>query len=182
LTKENAMQMEIITRHFTLSDEQRELIEAAVEKLERFSPRPVQGLKLTIAFEAGRFFADSVLHLKAQDFRAKGEAMEPEFAVNEMVENLRPQLIKFKGKISGRQKGEEGGLGRAMVGGEGIAPPLDVPAEGFVLRDMDLAAAKAAFRPGEMPFLIFRNVDTSRIGVVYQRDNGEVGHMESQND
>ncbi len=47
---------------------------------------------------------------------------------------------------------------------------------------MDLAAAKEAFRPGEMPFLIFRNTETDRIGVVYQRENGDVGHMESQND
>ena len=32
------MQMEINSRHFTLGDEQRETIEAALEKLERFSP------------------------------------------------------------------------------------------------------------------------------------------------
>jgi ribosomal subunit interface protein len=176
------MQMEIITRHFTLSEEQRELIEAAVEKLERFSPRPVREFKMTITHEAGRFFSDSVLHLKSHDFRAKGEAMEPEFAVNEMVENLRAQLTKFKGKISGKQRGEQGGLGRAMVGGEILDAAPEAAPEGFVLRDMDLAAAKEAFRPGEMPFLIFRNTETDRIGVVYQRENGDVGHMESQND
>jgi len=176
------MQMEIITRHFTLGDDQKETIEAAVEKLERFSPRPVQGMKMTIAHEAGRFFADSVLHLKAHDFRAKGEGAEPEIAVNEMLENLRPQLTKFKGKISGKQKGEQGGLGKAMIGDEGGLLPPEIPAEGFVLRDMDVAAAKEAFNADEMPFLIFRNVDNERIGVVYMRDNGDVAHMESNND
>ena len=52
------MQLEINARHFTMGDDQKELIEAAVEKLIKFSPRPVQALKMTINHEAGRFFAD----------------------------------------------------------------------------------------------------------------------------
>ena len=52
------MQLEIKARHFTMGDEQRELIEAAVEKLVKFCPRPVQSMKMTITHEAGRFQAD----------------------------------------------------------------------------------------------------------------------------
>ena len=64
------MQLEINARHFTMGDEQREVIEAAVEKLVKFAPRPVESMKMTITHEAGRFFADSVLHIwkcKAND-------------------------------------------------------------------------------------------------------------------
>ncbi len=176
------MQLEINARHWTMGDDQRELFEAAAEKLIRFSPRPVNSLKMTINHEAGRFFADSVLHLKSTDFRAKAEEREPEVAVAEMVENLRKQLAKFKGKTSGKQKGEEGGLGRALpvgfAGGDGGG---DDP-QGFVLKDMDVSTAKESFQGSDGPFLVFRNVANSRVAVIYRRDDGGLGHMESQGD
>jgi ribosomal subunit interface protein len=176
------MQLEINARHFTMGDDQRELIEAAVEKLVRFSPRPVQSLKMTITHEAGRFSADSVLHLNSNEFRAKAEGMEPEFAVNEMAENLRTQLVKFKGKISGKQKGADGGLGKAMLGG-GELPEIDEDQpEGFVLTAMDVDGAKDKFLGGDLPFLVFRNVANDCVGVIYRRSNGDLGHMESAGD
>ena len=176
------MQLEINARHFTIGDDQKEMIEAAVEKLVKFSPRPVQSIKMTITHEAGRFSADSVLHLKSTEFRAKGDGMEPEYAVNEMMENLRKQLAKFKGKISGKQKGEEGGLGRAMFAGEALPESEDGAPEGFVLMNIDLASAREKFEAGDLPFLVFRNVGNERLGVIYRRANGELGHMESEND
>ena len=175
------MQTEINTRHFTLGEDQIEAIEADLAKLEKFSPRPVQSLKLTITHESGRFSADSVLHLKTQEFRAKGEGMEPEYAITEMVESLRKQLVKWKGKISGKQKGEEGGLGKAMLDDIGILEEDLGQPEGFVLRDLDVDDAKAALQITDAPFLVFRNVDNSRVGVIYKRANGELVHMEATN-
>ena len=175
------MQLEINARHFTMGDDQREMIEAAVEKLVRFSPRPVQSVKMTITHEAGRFFADSVLHLKSTDFRAKAEGMEPEYAVNELAENLRAQLAKHKGKISGKKKGEGGGLGQAMMDDMPLPDLSEGVPEGFVLVDLDVEGARERFEQGDLPFLIFRNIDNDRLGVIYRRSNGELGHMESAN-
>jgi len=175
------MQIETTTRHFTLGDDQVEAIEADLAKLEKFSPRPVQSLKLIITHEAGRFSADSVLHLKTQEFRAKGEGMEPEYAVTEMVESLRKQLAKFKGKISGKQKGEEGGLGRALMGEMEYLEDEPGQPEGFLLRDFEVEDAKSIFKTSGVPFLVFRNVANSKVGVIYRRADGELGHMESTN-
>ena len=174
------MQLEIIARHFNLGDEHKEFIEAAVEKLERFSPRPVQSFKLTMNHEAGRFHADGVLYLKNHEFRAGAEGSEPEYAMTELAENLKRQLSKFKGKISGKQKGGEGGLGKAL--GEVAFPPGEAgeSPENFVLRDMDVQSARDAFDAGDQPFLVFRDVATSRVGIIYRRDDGELGHMQSQ--
>ncbi len=175
------MQIEITTRHFTLGDDQNETINEDLGKLEKFSPRPVESLKVTITHEAGRFSADSVMRLKHQEFRAKGEGFEPELAINELTESLRKQLSKWKGKISGKQKGEEGGLGKAMLDGPAFLPDEDAGPEGFVLRDLDLDSAKAAFAESDAPFLVFRNSDNSKVGVIYRRENGELAHMESTN-
>ncbi len=172
------MQMEIKARHFTLGDEQRETLTAALDKLEKFSPRPVQSLQLTIDHDAGRFTADTVLHLKAHEFRAKGEGMEPEIAVNEVIENLRKQLAKYKGKTSGKQKGEQGGLGRALEGATLSDSATDSPLV-LVLKDMDIGTAQESFQATEQPFLVFRNVANSQVGVIYRRPDGGLGHLES---
>ena len=176
------MQKEIITRHFNLGEEQQTMVEEAIDKLERFSPRPVQSMKLTIVHEAGIFTADGVLYLKNNEFRAKGEGREPEISVVEFAESLRKQLSKFKGKISGKQMGDGVGLGKAMIDGEAFLADTEKTPEGFVLRDMDVAGAKDAFAGASQPFLVFRNIDTSRVGVIYRREDGGLGHMESNND
>ena len=139
-------------------------------------------MKITIDHEAARFQADAVLYLKNHEFRAKEEGMEPEYAVNELVESLRKQLVKFKGKTSGRQKGEEGGLGRALVEGEVLPGGRDLPPEGFVLKDMEVDLAKEAFARSSRPFLVFRNLANAKLGVIYKLENGELAHMEATKD
>ena len=179
------MQTEINVRHFTLDDDQRETMEAALAKLERFSPRPVHACRVTVSHEAGRFAADAVLQLKNNDFRAEAEGVEPEYAVDAIVESLRKQLTKFKGKLSGKQKGEGGGLGKVMVDAGGVFGDEEEAVggpEGFVLRDMDVAGAREAFETADLPFLIFRNVQTARLGVIYRRGDGAVSHMEAEED
>jgi ribosomal subunit interface protein len=176
------MQVEIKARHFNLGDEQREFIEAAAEKLVRFCPRPVQSFQLMIDHDAGRFSAAGVMHLKATEFRAHAEALEPEIAITELAENLRKQLEKFKGKISGRQKGEAGGLGKAMLADISLDAADENSPLAFVLKDMDVGTAKANFLDSGQPFLVFRNVDTSRVGVIYRREDGQLGHMEARED
>ena len=176
------MEKEIIIRHFSLGEEQTVVVEEAIDKLEKFSPRPVQSLKMTINHEAGKFYSDGVLHLKNNEFRAKGEGREPEISVVEFTENLRKQLAKFKGKISGKQKGDDGGLGKALLSGDVYPAGDEGAAEGFVLQAMDVAGAKEAFSGSNQPFLVFRNVENSTVGVVYELENGDLGYMESNND
>lgn len=175
------MQMEIKTRHFTLGDEQRAIIEASLEKLEKFVPRPLQSFKINIDHDAGHFVADAVMHLKNHEFRATGEGREPEYAVDQLGESLRKQLTKFKDRLNDRQKGEEGGLGRVMA--DGVAAPAEGgQVEGLQLPDLDVEAAKARFSGGTLPFFVFRNAENQRLGVIYRRADGALGHMEASGD
>ncbi len=62
---------------------------------------------------------------------------------------------------------------RALCAAGGLAGMKLFPA------DLDVTDAKVAFKTGSSPFLIFRNVENNQVGVIYRRDNGELGHMES---
>ena len=51
-----------------------------------------------------------------------------------------------------------------------------------MLKDLSVDDARAAFGVGDLPFLIFRNTANSRLGVIYRRGDGELGHMEAEGD
>ncbi len=173
------MQMEIIDRHFTLGDEQRELIEGTLAKLERFSPRPVQSIRVVVDHDSGVFDAEGVLLLKNNEFRASGQGREPELSVNEMVDNLKTQLTKFKGKMTAKHKGESGGLGKALGDGGSLDDLAEAESSSaFTLKDMSVDDAKEAFLVGDQPFLVFRNVVSNGVAVIYREADGNLTHME----
>ena len=177
------MNIEIQTRHFNMSDEQRELIDERLARLDRFSPRQPISVRLKVTREGSGFIADLVYALKNSDFRSRHDATEPEFAAEGAVESIIKQLQRHKGKISARQKGESGGLGKAaLMDGSGLLETSGsvLEAEGFRLRDLDVQQAMEAFRTSDHPFFVFRNIETSRVNVVYQRDDGELGMLESE--
>jgi putative sigma-54 modulation protein len=173
------MKIEIKTRHFQLDDEVRRRIEAQCEKLIRFSPRPISEVRLQIVFEKNQFTCDALLLLKSQEFRAENTGAEPDLASQGVVENLQRQLDKFKGKVSGKQRGEAGGLGRAM---SAPAPTVHFATEHFELLEMDPIRARDEFTASDAPFLVFRNSDTGKLGVVYRRQDGDLGLMEATGD
>lgn len=178
------MDLEIKTRHFQLDDEAREKIVAQMDKLERFSPRPVQDAKLALTFANNMFECDAAIFLSHQEFRARHTGAEPELAAIGAAENLQRQLEKFKGKVSARQRAEAGGLGKAMVGdgAPGEAEFLPTPTGGFELRDLDPSTAQDIFAESQAPFLVFRNTETSRITVVYALEDGRTALLEARND
>jgi putative sigma-54 modulation protein len=179
------MQIEINSRQFNLGDEQKEKITNDLEKLARFSPRPPLSARLNLVNEKGRFTADLVFFLKSSDFRSKVEGVEPEIAVDGAIENIRTQLQRFKGKMASRKKGEEGGLGRAMVNeatGSITATGDAVLTEGFQLRDLTVEDALDVYSRSQRPFLVFRNAENFKLSIVYARKDGQFGLMEAQDD
>jgi ribosomal subunit interface protein len=175
------MQIEIVARHFSIGEDQREKIEGRLEKMARFSPRPPVSTRLKLTREGQEFAADLTFYLKSQEFRARAEGDEPELATEGACENLEKQLRRFKGRISGRQQGEEGGLGRALQDAGELAGAILEP-EGFRLQDLSVSDAIEAFQGTDHPFLVFRNAETSRLNVIYHRTDGEVGLLESRDD
>ncbi|MEZ4387698.1 MAG: HPF/RaiA family ribosome-associated protein [Candidatus Krumholzibacteriia bacterium] len=172
------MNLELKTRHFQLDDEMEEKIAATFEKLERFSPRPISEVRLLINHENNLFHCDGVLFLKGQEFRAENTGAEPDLAAAGVAEVLQRQLEKYKGKISGKHRGEAGGLGAAQ---DEVAPTVHFATEHFEMLNLNAARARDAFTDSDAPFLVYRDTDTGRVSVVYRRKDGDLGIMEARN-
>ena len=61
-------------------------------------------------------------------------------------------------------------------------PSVHFATESFALHNLNAARARTAFTDSGAPFLVYRDVDTGRISVVYRRKDGEIGIMEAAND
>jgi ribosome-associated translation inhibitor RaiA len=155
---------------------------AQIEKLDRFSPRPLQDCKLTLTFEKELFECDAVVFVSHHEFRAKHVGAEPELAAIGAAESLQKQLEKFKGKLTARQRAEPGGLGRALseTGAAGLTG--EGGAAGFDLHNLTPVAAQDLLTGSDEPFLVFRNTETSRIAVVYRHEDGRLRLMEARNE
>jgi ribosome-associated translation inhibitor RaiA len=176
------MNLDLKTRHFQLDDEARDKIVAQIEKLDRFSPRPLQDCKLTLTFEKELFECDAVVFVSHHEFRAKHVGAEPELAAIGAAESLQKQLEKFKGKLTARQRAEPGGLGRALTETGSAGLTGEGGAAGFDLQNLTPVAAQDLLTGTDEPFLVFRNVDTSRIAVVYRHEDGHLRLMEARNE
>ncbi len=172
------MSYEINTRHFTLEDELKEKLSKRLDKLERFSPRSPVSVRLTVTQEGGRFTADLAYLLKNSPLYAKAERTEPDLAAEEAIENLERQLRRLKDRLATRGRDEEGGLGAAMAAPGLLSTEGTVLEEsGFQLRDLSVEAAVEIFQRSPHPFFVFRHRDSSRVAVVYRRDDGGVAVM-----
>jgi ribosome-associated translation inhibitor RaiA len=176
------MNLDIKTRHFQLDDEAREKIVVHFEKLDRFSPRPLQDSKLTLTFEKDIFECDAVVFISHHEFRAKHDGAEPELAAIGAAEILQKQLEKFKGKLSARQRAESGGLGHTLPESGATGLTGEGGAAGFDLHNLTPILAQDMLAGTDEPFLVFRNKETSRIAVVYRHEDGHLGLMEARND
>ncbi len=172
------MQLEINSRRFNLFDETRETIVEKLEKLQRYSTTEPVSVRLTLTFEAERFTADLAFHLKDQDFHAKAEHAKPEGAASLVCENVERQLRRHKDRVKDhRGRADGGGLGRAMPGGAGAEGA--VVQDDFRLLDLSVDEAIDKLRGADLSFYVFRNNESGTVAVVYDKEDGDFGLIQS---
>jgi len=178
------MELEINSRHFTLSDDMRDKFVEKLEGLTRYSPTDPVRARLTLTFAGGRFTGDLTYNIKQHSCHAKVEHIEPDGAAGLAIESVERQLRRHKDKMKDhRGRAPEGGLGEAMTdlsGGLLDNSGSAMTSEGFALKDLTLSQAMDAYAYSESPFFVFRNLDSDEVAVLYRKDDGDVGVMKPE--
>jgi putative sigma-54 modulation protein len=178
------MQLEINSRHFTLSDEMRDKIVEKLENLKRYSPTDPLAAHMTLTFEGGRFLGDLSLNLKQYSAHAKVTHVEPDGAAFLAIESVERQVRRHKDKVKDhRGRAEDGGLGAALGGvGGSLLDNVGSTADeaGFQLRDLSDDQAREAFLDSSGPFFLYRSVEDGLVSVLYRREDGDLGVMKSK--
>ncbi len=173
------MQLEINSRRFSLYDEAREKIVEKLEKLPRYCTTDPVSVRMTLTNEGDRFTADLSFHLKEQDFHATGEHTIPEGAASIACENVERQLRRYKDRVKDhRARAEGGGLGQSLPQDDS-GPGGAVVEDEFRLVDMAVSEAIDKLRDAELSFYVFRNSENGTVSVVYDKEDGDYGLIQS---
>ncbi|MBN1823595.1 MAG: ribosome-associated translation inhibitor RaiA [Endomicrobiales bacterium] len=175
------MQINITARHLELTKPLADYVRKKVERCERYFNHLVWVQVVLSVEKKYRQSAEVVIHAKNNTFRAKEESIDLYAAIDLCVDKMEKQLKKHK-EISKVHRRDKAAIYKSMVDDIASFPANRVSEITEVKRfDVKPTTIKEAINEMQLmgyAFYMFLNADTSRINVVYQRNNGTYGILE----
>jgi putative sigma-54 modulation protein len=186
------MRLELTGRHVDITPALRRLVDAKLARLERLLNDAAVSAQVVLTAEKNRRRADVTLHARGEKFlHGYGTAPAWPAAVSQALDRIVQQAQKVKGKWQGRKrhavKGTTLGEARVAVAVRPIkrAPGQHRPRMPHIIKSarqpiipMTVADAARQASNGE-GIVIFRDVETRTISVLYRRANGELTLVET---
>jgi len=186
------MRLELTGRHVDITPTLRRLVDTKLAKLERALNDSAMSAHAVLTREKHRHRADITLHARGEKFlHGVGDSGSWETSLSVAIDKITQQAHKIKGKWQERKR-RGGGKGIALVGEErepiAVKParrervrmPRILRKSRQSLRPMSLADAARAIDGGDDGIIVFRDLETSAISVLYRRANGELALVETE--
>jgi putative sigma-54 modulation protein len=187
------MRLELTGRHVSITPALRRLVDSKLAKLERLLNDSAVSAQAVLTRERHRHRTDITLHARGEKFlHGVGTTPSWETSVCEAIDKISQQAQKVKGKWQGRKR--RGDAVRVDASGtaeaeEAVATPgsddagrsrrrVRMPAvfraSRCSVRLMSVGDAARQINSGSEELIVFRDLETSAIHVLYRRSNGEL--------
>ena len=172
------MNVEITGRHVLITPAIRSYVLKRLRKFDKFFGHDVS-FHVIIDVEKERHTAEILLKTKLLDLTGKDETGDMYTSIVRAIEKLERQAIKSKGRMieTKRQKAkaqsleEKTGLSRARprmkTSRSSVIQEENVPGSPMAVED-----AVVVLTESKSPFVVFRNVESGSINVLYRRKDG----------
>ena len=176
------MRFEYTGRHVEVSAGIRKHVEDHFKKLEYIFNGTTAWTHVIIDVEKNRHIAELIVHWRDHTLTAKDINPDMYLALTRAIAKTEKQALKVKKKIIDRKQGARRTSAVAPTpDGQVIAsprPPRIINARRYAIKPM--TAEEAALRLTADPdqFVVFRDADTDRVGVLYKRTDGNFGLIE----
>jgi len=185
------MRLELTGRHVEITPTLRRLVDRKLAKLERLLNDSAVSAQAVLTREKYQHRADITLHARGEKFlHGVGSSPTWEASLAQAIDKIAQQAAKVKGKWQERKRRP----GRtAAPAGEAApsAPPASstrmrtrmpriLRASKQAVKAMSLAEAAREMDANGDGVLVFRDVDTAGISVLYRRNNGELTLVETE--
>lgn len=148
--------------------------------------------QVTVQKSSSRYEADCRLHLDSGvTLHAAGEAMDPQLAFDAAQERIEKRLRRYKRRLKDHQSGPNGVSEVAYTVMDGMPGFEDEVPEDFApaivaettkqLKTMSVASAVMALDMTDEPLLMFRTPLKPDVNIVYRRQDGNIGWIDSAN-
>lgn len=176
------MKFEYTGRHVEVSPGIRKHVEDHFKKLEHIFNGTTAWTHVIIDVEKNRHIAELVVHWRDHTLTAKDINGDMYLALTRAIAKIEKQALKVKKKTIDRKQGR-GRVSSIAPTPDGQLeasprPPRIINARRYSIKPM--TAEEAALRLSTDPdqFLVFRDADTDRVGVLYKRTDGNYGLIE----
>ena len=176
------MKFEYTGRHVEVSPGIRKHVEDHFKKLDHFFNGTEASTHVIITVEKNRHIGELVVNWREHTLTAKEVNADMYMALTRAMEKVEKQAVKLKKKIIDRKQGGQRTAAKAPTPDGQLEatprPPRIMAARRYSIKPM--TAEEAALRlSGETDqFIVFRDADTDRIGVLYKRADGNYGLIE----
>ena len=177
------MKFEYTGRHVEVSPAIRRHVEDHFKKLDHiFNGDSTLNTHVIIDVEKNRQIGEIVVNWREYTLTAKDTNADMYMALTRAMAKIEKQAVKLKKKIIDRNHSARPTASVAPPPDGQIEasppPPRIIPARRYSVKPM--TAEEASMRLSEEPdqFLVFRDADTQRLGVIYKRKDGNYGLIE----
>lgn len=178
------MRLELTGRHVEITPALRVLVNRKLSKLDRLLNNRAVSAQVVLTLQKSRHRTEITLHARGDHIlRGFGEANGWQASLAAAVEKLTQQAHRLKDKWA-RQRRRAGGRQRSLAGSS-RGEPADIG--GRVVRvateavkPMSLDDALLQIETSTEPVLVFRDVDTESLTVLYRRPDGRLGLIEPE--
>lgn len=174
------MKVVITCKNFTASDHLKDTIEKKFEKLGKYFSKEIVA-NVMLSQERGKQRLEATINAKGTIFRAEEVNGDIYTCVDKAVDKLSSQMSRFKTKLQKKHKDHKEIM---------FAEVPDLPEETedvkivktkkFDLLPMNAEEAIMQMELLEHSFYVFMNVETDSVSVVYKRNDGAYGLLDTR--
>lgn len=188
------MRVELTGRHVDITPALRRLVDRKLARLERLLNDSALSAQVVLTGEKRDRRADVTLHARGEKFmHGHGASAAWETAMSQAIDKIAQQAQKVKGKWQEWKR--RGMKGRAIAGAERTAPvtragagagrvrprmPRILRRSREPIKPMSVADAAREVEANGEGVVVFRDVETAAISVLYRRTNGELMLVETE--
>jgi len=137
---------------------------------------------IILSVEKHRHIAEIVLSWRDHNFTGIVESEDMFTAITRAAEKIEKQVFKLKGKFNARKRSAASASQVAPQPVKPLAPaqpePRIIRSRKYVVKPMTQEEAAQLVMDSPDQFLVFRDAETDRIGVIYKRADGNFGLIE----
>ena len=176
------MRFEYTGRHVEVTPGIRKHVEDHFKKLEYIFNGSAEWVHAVIDVEKNRHIAELIVHWRDYTLTSKDINADMYLALTRAIAKIEKQALKLKTKKIDRKQGarKASKVAPAPDGNVDAGPrsPRIINARRYTIKPM--TAEEAALRLSSDPdqFVVFRDADTDRVGVLYKRSDGNFGLIE----
>jgi putative sigma-54 modulation protein len=178
------MEFEYTGRHVDVTPALRQHVEDHFQKIEHIFSDSTARAHIVMDVEKNRQIGEILVHWREHTLTASDTNADMYQALTRAIAKIEKQALKLKKKIIDRKQTAKPASaiapqpdGQEVLQAAPRAPRI-VAARRYIVKPMTADEAALQLSTASDQFLVFRDADTNRLGVLYKRKDGDFGLIE----